>query len=197
MKKIISNPKILSRILVLLLVLSIAVVATFSWYNRSTSSAGESNKFSYTQSGKINGDGGTIETYLGTNNNGKITYSTTSLSASNDVISTQPGALNYFKTVVTDSSDADSLISVYLEDFTYSSSMNGSIHIGLTNPEKTYKEVKGSASGSNYIVESLCLEDNVPISKGGTVEIYWFIEIDEDFSGTGSITLGTLHLVYN
>lgn len=197
MKKIISNPKILSRILVLLLVLSIAVVATFSWYNRTASNAGEGNKFSYTQSGKINGDGGSIATYVGTNDNGKITYSTTPLSTSNDVISTEPGAVNYFKTVVTDNSNADSLISVYLENFTYSSSMNSSIHIGLTNPEKTYKEFDATLTGGSYVIKSLCLEDNVPIAKGGTVEIYWFIKVDENFSGTGSITLGNLHLVYN
>ena len=198
MKKHINNPKLISHILILALALSIAVVATFSWYNRSTSSAGEGNSFKYTQSGNINGKGGTVTTYAGTSDNGKITYSTESLTSGSDALSTEPGALNYFKTVITDeSSSGDSLVSLYLRDFTYSSSMGESIHIGLIQPEKTYKQYTATVSGDNCVIDSICLEDNIFIQKGGTVEVYWFVEVDGSYDGTGSIELGNLHLVYN
>ena len=104
MKKRISNPKLISHILILALALSIAVVATFSWYNRSEATAGEGNSFKYTQSGNINGKGGTVTTYAGTSDNGKITYSAESLTSGSGALSTQPGALNYFKNVITDES---------------------------------------------------------------------------------------------
>lgn len=198
MKKRISNPKLISHILLLALVMSIAVVATFSWYNRSvTPSAGEGKKFTYTQSGNVNGAGGTVTTYAGTSDNGVITYSTEAVSTTG-AVTTEPGKLSYFKTVITDeSSEGDSLVSVYLENFTYSSSMGNAIHIGLTEPEKTYKPISATTSGGNCVVESICLEDNIFVEKGGTVEIYWFVQIDGSYSGNGTIDLGNLHLVYN
>lgn len=195
MKKGKSNLKVISHILVLALVLVIAVVATFSWYNR-TQSAGETGYLlEYTQSGNVNGTGGTIQTFAGTDNNGMITYADTEVSGT---ISTEPGAVSYFKTVITDESNSgDSMVSLYLEDFTYSSKMGSAIHIGIIQPEKTYKKFTGTLSGSNYIVDKICLEDNVPVANNGTVEVYWFVEIDATYSGTGSVDLGTLHLVYN
>lgn len=198
MKKHISNPKLISHILILLLALSIAVVATFSWYNRSTSTAGDGNRFTYTQSGNINGKGGSVATYAGTSDNGKVTYSTELLTSTAGTLSTEPGALNYFKTVITDeSTSGDSLVSLYLKDFTYSSTMGESIHIGLIQPEKTYKQYTATTSGSNCVIDSICLEDNIFIENGGTVEVYWFVEIDAEYDGTGSMELGNLHLVYN
>lgn len=200
MKKHINNPKLISHILILALALSIAVVATFSWYNRSTSSAGEGNSFKYTQSGNINGEGGTVTTYAGTSDNGKITYSTEPLTLSSGALSAEPGSLNYFKTVIEDKSTVgagDSLVSLYLENFTYSSSMEESIHIGIIQPEKTYKQYTATVSGDNCVIDSICLEDNIFIENNGTVEVYWFVEVDGSYDGTGSIDLGNLHLVYN
>ena len=200
-----SNSKLFSHILIFALVLLIAVGATFSWYNRpEPSSAGSGNLLTYNQTGNINGEGGSIQTYAGTNDNGKITYSTEELSVSADSISTEPGALNYFKTVITNgASSGDSMVSVYLENFRYSSSLGDSVHIGIIQPEKTYKKYSAVLSGSEYKADSICLEDNIPL-KGynaeagtGTVEIYWFVEVDKNVTESGSIQLGTMHLVYN
>lgn len=194
-----SNAKLFSHILILSLVLLIAVGATFSWYNRSvTPSAGSGDLLTYNQTGNINGEGGTIKTYAGTSDNGKITYSSDELSTASGTVSTEPGALNYFKTVITNGeTSGDSMVSVYLENFSYSSSLGDSVHIGIIQPEKTYKQFDAKLSGSVYKVSSVCLEDNIPLKKGGTTEIYWFIEIDSDVNDAGSITLDTMHLVYN
>lgn len=184
----------ISHILILALVLVIAVGATFSWYSRTGSSAGVGRLFEYTQSGNVNGKGGTLATYVGTNNNGVITYSTEELTKTGASVTTEPGSLNYFKTVITDEgSEGDSMVSVYLEDFTFSSGMGNSIRIGLTQPEKTYKQF----SSTSTTIDSVCLEDNIFIKEGGTVEIYWFIEIDSSYTGNGTINLGTIHLVYS
>ncbi|MEE1318160.1 MAG: hypothetical protein UHD05_01485 [Ruminococcus sp.] len=198
------NAKLFSHILILALVLIIAVGATFSWYNRTvTSSAGSGDLLTYEQTGNINGEGGTIKTYAGTSDNGKITYSSEELSTASDTISTEPNAVNYFKTVITNVGDndealEDSIVSVYLEDFSYSSSLGkSSVHIGIIQPEKTYKEYNATLSGSDYMVDNICLEDNIPLAKGGTTEIYWFVEIDKNVATSGDVKLGTMHLVYN
>lgn len=194
-----SNAKLFSHILILALVLLIAVGATFSWYNRTvTSSAGSGDLLTYNQTGNVSGEGGTIKTYAGTSDNGKITYSTEELSTASGTVSTEPGALNYFKTVITNGeTSGDSMVSVYLENFSYSSSLGDSVHIGIIQPEKTYKQFDATLSGSNYNISSVCLEDNIPLKKGGSTEVYWFVEIDSDVTTSGSIQLDTMHLVYN
>lgn len=196
MKKSRSNLRVVSHIAVLALVLVIAVVATFSWYNRSASSFESGSTLKYTQTGNVSGKSGDIQTYVGVDDNGIITYETALTDGMS--VTTEPGAVNYFKTVITDSSNTgDSMISLYLEDFACSTSMGNAIHIGLVEPEKTYKAFTGTANGSNYVIDQLCLIDNVFIKNNGTVEVFWFIEIDKNYTGTGSINLGTLHLVYN
>lgn len=193
MKKSRSNFRVISHIAVLALVLVIAVVATFSWYNRSTATQ-EGNLLQYSQSGNISGNGGSLRTFVGTNDNGVITYETENSGS----ISTEPGAVNYFKTVITDESNTgDSVISLYLEDMSFSNMNSSTVKIGIIQPEKTYKKFTGTLSGSNYIVDRICLIDNVYVQNQSTTEVYWFVEINKSYSGTGSINLGTLHLVYN
>lgn len=197
MKKATGNARFVSHILILLLCVIIGVVATFSWYSRSTQeSLGTAGLLTYTQSGNISGNGCTVETFAGTIVDGDVSYSTEPLSTE---ITSEPGALNYFKTVLTDVSNApQSYVSVYLENFTYSQSLGeNSVHIGITQPEKTYKQFNATASGSDYTIGSLCLEDNIIITSGNTIEIYWFVEIDGNAVTNGSISPGTLHIVYN
>lgn len=197
MKKAHGNARFVSHILILLLCVIIGVVATFSWYNRSTTqSLGTAGQLTYTQSGNISGNGCTVKTYAGTLVDGDISYSTEELSSA---ITSEPGALSYFKTVLTDASNSPkSYVSVYLENFTYSQSLGAnSVHIGITQPEKTYKQFNATANGSNYVIDSLCLEDNIIIDAGSTIEIYWFVEIDGNAVVNGSISPGTLHVVYN
>lgn len=199
MKKGTANARMFSHILILLLCVIIAVVATFSWYSRSTTqSLGTAGELTYSQSGNITGNGCIAQTFAGTYSEGDISYSSTPV-ADTDSITSEPGACNYFKTVITDqnSNAPKSVLSVYLENFTYSSSMGSTIHIGLLQPEKTYKQFTSTTSGSNKVIESLCLEDNIVITSGGTVTVYWFVQIDSSYTGSGSIGLGNLHIVYN
>ena len=197
MKKSRSNLKVLSHIAVLALVLVIAVVATFSWYNRSTVTE-TGYLLKYSQSGNVNGSGGEIHTYAGTNNDGVVTYSTTEVSETSGGISTEPGSVNYFKTVITDESNTgESMVSLYLEGLSYTKSLGNSVKVGIIQPEKTYKKYTSTLSGNNYNASRICLIDNVYVENNGTVEVYWFIEINKNLTTTGSINLGTLHLVYN
>ncbi len=200
MKKSKGSFKLFSHILILVLCVLIAVVATFSWYGRSTASAGMGNELRYTQTGKISGKGGEPQTFIGTdeNNDGIIEY--TPISDLNSALSiTEPGAVHYFRTVITDSSTStgDSMLSVYLENFSYSQAMGSAVKIGLTQPEKTYKSFTTTPSGGKYTIGSLELEDNIKLEQGGTVTIDWFIEVASSYAGNGSITLGTMHIVYN
>lgn len=204
MKKQGKNLKLFSHILILSLVVIIAVAATFSWYNRSVPSGGEGNLLKYSQSGKVNGNGCSIKTYAGTNDKGKVTYSDTELTASSEALTTAPGAINYFKTVikseVTGSDAAEGTVSVYLENFSYDKTLgNGNVKIGIIQPEKTYKSftTTSSSSGDSYIASNICLEDNLMITSGNTIEIYWFVQVGSSTVNEGNITLGTMHLVYN
>lgn len=190
-----SNLRVISHIAVLMLVLVIAVVSTFSWYNRSTASQ-EGKLLKYSQSGNISGKGGTIQTFVGTNNNGVISYDTDISTMAS--VSTEPGAVNYFKTVITDETNSgDAVVSLYIENMKFSSMGNSTVKIGISQPEKTYKSYSGSYSGGKYNVDRICLIDNLYVKNQTVTEVYWFVEINKSFSGNGSIELGSLHLVYN
>ena len=198
MKKSEQKSKMISHILIMAMTLIMAVAATFSWLPRNpAASLGKGNMLNYTQSGEINGSGGVVHTYAGTNDNGVITYSATELSS--DSVTAAPGKVNYFKTVIQDNTTNGnkSVVSVYLENLKFSTDMGNAFHIGLTEPEKTYKSFKTTAQGEYNVISSLCLEDNIIIQKGADWEIYWFISVDGNYSGNGTIVLDTMHLVYN
>ncbi len=193
MKKEIHNSKIISHIVVLAMVVMLAVTATFSWYNRvPNEDFPTGGLLKYERSGNINGSGGTIATYVGTETNGKITYADTKVTGT---ISTEPGAINYFKTVITDNSTGDSLISLYLENF--KTTLSSDVKVGMLKPEKTYIPLTNKGISSGYFTfNKICLIDNVPIKKDTTTEVCWFVEISTTNTTSGSIDLGTLHLVY-
>lgn len=198
MKKSEQKSKMISHILIMAMTLIMAVAATFSWLPRNpAASLGTGNMLNYTQSGEINGSGGEVHTYAGTNDNGVITYSATELSS--DSVTAAPGKVNYFKTVIQDNTTNGnkSVVSVYLENLKFSTDMGNAFHIGLTEPEKTYKSFKTTAQGEYNVIVSLCLEDNIIIQNGDAWEIYWFISVDGNYSGNGTIVLDTMHLVYN
>lgn len=198
MKKSEKKSKMISHILIMAMTLIMAVAATFSWLPRNpAASLGKGNMLNYTQSGEINGSGGVVHTYAGTNDNGVITYSATELSS--DSVTAAPGKVNYFKTVIQDNTTNGnkSVVSVYLENLKFSTDMGNAFHIGLTEPEKTYKSFKTTAQGEYNVISSLCLEDNIIIQNGDDWEIYWFISVDGNYSGNGTIVLDTMHLVYN
>lgn len=198
MKKSEKKSKMISHILIMAMTLIMAVAATFSWLPRNpAASLGTGNMLKYTQSGEINGSGGEVHTYAGTNDNGVITYSDTELSS--DSVTAAPGKVNYFKTVIQDNTTNGnkSVVSVYLENLKFSTDMGDAFHIGLTEPEKTYKSFKTTAQGEYNVIVSLCLEDNIIIQNGDDWEIYWFISVDGNYSGNGTIVLDTMHLVYN
>lgn len=198
MKKSEQKSKMISHILIMAMTLIMAVAATFSWLPRNpAASLGKGNMLNYTQSGEINGSGGVVHTYAGTNDNGVITYSATELSL--DSVTAAPGKVNYFKTVIQDNTTNGnkSVVSVYLENLKFSTDMGNAFHIGLTEPEKTYKSFKTTAQGEYNVISSLCLEDNIIIQNGDDWEIYWFISVDGNYSGNGTIVLDTMHLVYN
>ena len=199
MKKSEQKSKMISHILIMAMTLIMAVAATFSWLPRNpAASLGKGNMLKYTQSGEINGSGGVVHTYAGTNDNGVITYSNTALSK-DDNVTAEPGKVNYFKTVIQDNTTNGnkSVVSVYLENLKFSTDMGNAFHIGLTEPEKTYKSFNATAQGEYNVISSLCLEDNIIIQKGDAWEIYWFISVDGNYSGNGTIVLDTMHLVYN
>lgn len=198
MKKSEQKSKMISHILIMAMTLIMAVAATFSWLPRNpAASLGTGNMLKYTQSGEINGSGGEVHTYAGTNDNGVITYSDTELSS--DSVTAAPGKVNYFKTVIQDNTTNGnkSVVSVYLENLKFSTDMGNAFHIGLTEPEKTYKSFNATAQGEYNVIVSLCLEDNIIIQNGDDWEIYWFISVDGNYSGDGTIVLDTMHLVYN
>lgn len=198
MKKSEQKSKMISHILIMAMTLIMAVAATFSWLPRNpAASLGKGNMLNYTQSGEINGSGGVVHTYAGTNDNGVITYSATELSS--DSVTAAPGKVNYFKTVIQDNTTNGnkSVVSVYLENLKFSTDMGNAFHIGLTEPEKTYKSFKTTAQGEYNVISSLCLEDNIIIQNGDDWEIYWFISVDGNYSGNETIVLDTMHLVYN
>ena len=194
MKKDRSNLRLISYIVMLALVLTMAAGSTFSWYNRTKVAGGESNKLIYSQTGMVNNAASeerTVATYAGTSENGVVSYSETAVSGA---VTAKAGEVTYFKTVITDTANAgDSMVSLYLQSITLSSNMGNEFHIGLVGPEKTYK----SYTCTNNAANKVCVEDNIFLENNGTVEVYWFVKPDTANATDGTITLGAQYLVYN
>lgn len=196
MKKEYKGLKLLTVMLVLALVLVLTVFSVFSWYDRTKRADEDGYKLTYSQTGSVNNTSGvTVVTYAGTVTDGAVEYSDTPLSGSVDV---KAGEAVYFKSVVNNSANSsDTVVSLYLKDLTYISTMGEKIHVGIVGPEKTYKEYSGTVSGSNRVVSPFCLEDNIVVERGGTVEVEWFIKPSTSYTGTGAITPGTIYIAYN
>lgn len=205
MKRQLNITRLISYIAVFALVVIMAVGSTFSWYPRTTNSTDETVKsLNYSVSGKVNSTSvKTIITYAGDNDNGKITYTDEASGA----ITALPGKVNYFKTVIADKDPAtdninnagDSIVSLYLKGLTLKSNMGGTIHVGIVTPEKTYTLYTGSTDAETgyIVVPTICIEDNVVISSGGSTEVEWFIQVDSSYEGSGTIELGGMYVMYN
>lgn len=194
-----SNKKsimIISCILMLAIFLAVSVVTTFSWYDRTKMDDAYAHIIDYSLTAKTAGNGPkTIKTYAGTLEDGVLKFSDTEVSGN---ITTYPGKVNYFKTVITETNNiGDSVISVNYDSISLSSNVGGGCHIGLTSPEKTYKEIKGTTSNDKIVFSDVCIEDEVIVKSEDTVEVYWYFQADnEDYEGTGTLTLGNLYYVY-
>lgn len=188
MKNRISLPKAVTLVALLMFAMTLLVTSTFSWYPRAEVNSEDTYQtLRYVQTGKVTGWGlKTVKTYLGTSENGNVSYSDTELVA-NTNIPVNDEKIYYFKTVITETeNNGVSAISLYLDKIKASGS---SISVGLTSPEKTYEKVS-LTSGS---VSDYCLEDNIIIQTNGTVEIYWFI----NYSGTIALQLGNFYYMHN
>lgn len=202
MKKNRSSYNLISRIAILSLVLLLAVGSTFSWYDRTKRDDETGNTLKYSVAGSVNANVNkvTVDTFLGTKEDGIVSYSKSAIPTSgvNTDIDTNPGELTYFKTVISDKGNAgDFLISLYLSQFSCRSDMGDKVHIGIIGPEKTYNQYTGVSSGLSYIVEPMLIEDNLYLKSNGSIEVYWFIEVDASYSGTGVVNLGVPYVVNN
>ena len=186
--------KLISHLIMLMLVLTMATGSTFSWYNRNQGEGQTGKLLSYAQTGKVNNafsKSRTVQTYAGTNNNGQIVYSDTAVSGT---VNVPAGEVCYFKTVIQDNAGVgDSIVSLYIKSITVSQSISNTIYIGLVGYEKTYEQFRSS----NYVYNNLCIEDNIYLVNNGTVEVCWFIKSGENFNSDGTVTLDTQYLVYN
>lgn len=204
MKKNRSSYNLISRIAILSLVLLLAVGSTFSWYDRTKRDDEEGHVLSYTLSENCKVNTGlkdvSVNTYLGTKENGIVKYSEDPLTTSGvgENVTTVSGEITYFKTVIKDNNNAgDSLVSLYLSQFSCASNMGNSVHVGVVGPEKTYNQYTGSTSGATYTVKPMLIEDNIVLNNNGEIEVYWFIEVDASYSGTGVVNLGVPYVVNN
>ncbi len=196
MKKEYFALRVLAIALTFALVASLAVFSVYSWYDRTKRDDEAGYLLSYTQTGKVNNTTGiSVKTYAGKIENGDVTYDDAELSGAVDVKS---GELNYFKTVITDTSNAGgAVVSLYLKDFTYNNGLGNKINIVIINPEKTYKEYTAVVSGSNYVINNFCLEDNIVVDNNGTVEVYWFVKPATSITATDALNIGTMCIAYN
>lgn len=194
MKKGISYLRLISQITMLVLVLTMAATSTFSWYDRYPTEEKEGKLLSYTQTGKVNNSfstGRTVQTYAGTNDSGKITFSSDPVSGP---VPIKKGEPCYFKTVIRDTVGVgDSIVSLYISQIHVSQNVSNTINIGLVGQEKTYEQY----SGNNYSFDKVCLEDNIYLSNNGTATIVWFIKTDANFDTDETVTLDAQYLVYN
>lgn len=203
MKKNSPNLNLISRIAILLLVLLLSVGTTFSWYDRTKRDDETGYFLSYDVDGKVNSglQSVSVQTYLGTKEDGIVKYSEVPLTTSGvgESVTTTSGEITYFKTVITDSANAgDSLVSLYLSQFSCASAMGSSVHVGIIGPEKTYnKYTTATTSGGTYVIQPMLIEDNILLKNNATVEVYWFLQVDKAYTGDGTVNLGVPYVVNN
>ena len=192
---------LISRIMILVLVLIMSVGTTFSWYDRTQRADDPANLIRYEVTGKVNnGTSATVETFVGTKEDGVVTYSETALPTSgvDSNVTTTSGEITYFKTVITDTSNyGDSLVSLYFTQFSCDLTMGNYFHIGIIGPEKTYNQYTGTSSGTNYVITPMLVEDNILLKNKSVVEVYWFLEVDAAYIGDGTVNLGVPYIVNN
>ncbi len=188
MKNRINLLKVISYAAVLVLVLVLVVGTTFSWYDRTMSPGKTTNLMEYTQKGKVNGSGCTFKTYIGTNTKGIVEYSETEAT---NAITLEKGELTYFKTTIQNGTTGMAVVSLNLKNALVSSSL----HVGITEPEKTYKPFTGIDNSTNATV--VCIEDNIDLANGAPQDVYWFIDVPASYTGTVTINLSDLYITYN
>lgn len=196
MKRKVNKTKIICFILAIAVFLTVSVITAFSWYDRTAMPEADARIIEYNLTAKTAGNGPkTIKTYAGNFEDGVLKYSDTEVS---EDITTYPGKVNYFKTVITETTNAgDSVISVHYDTISISSNVHGGCHIGLTSPEKTYQVINGQTVDNKTVYSDVCIEDEVFVKSNGTTEIYWYIQADDgDYEGTGTLNLGNLYYIY-
>ncbi|MBQ9743306.1 MAG: hypothetical protein IJV88_06535 [Ruminococcus sp.] len=184
MKKEKRTFRLISQIIILVLVVIMGIGTTSSWYNRTQNSSQTGAILSYEQTGKVNGTGCTLQTFLGTNDNGVVDYSDTEQT---EAVTVAAGSTVHFETVVTNSgNNGAASVSLYLK----SSAQSYAAYIGVRELEKTYKPFTGISSGGNYYI---CIEDNIPVENDASSSVYWFIKSDAALT----IDPNNLYVVYN
>lgn len=197
MKTEIGRFRLVGYACIFFLAIIVAVNSTFSWYDRNKADDEFGHILNYSQTGKVTDNTPkTISTYLGADNGGIISYSDTEFTGNITVFPNKP---IYFKTVIKDEGGSgDANVSLYVDGLSCSQNLGADYHIGITSPEKAYKSVKGNAVGELIEIGKICIEDNLTVKSNGTVEIYWFIKVDNtDFSGSGTLTPGSMYITFN
>lgn len=179
--------RLFSIMAILVLVLIIGVVSTFSWYNPTVYSSSDvpnkGNSLRYNIEGKINRISGCdFKTYSGKYIDGVLTYDENmALRGPQNVKITKENEVAYYKTVIKNDENGAAMISLFVNSITCDS---GNAYVGIYSPEKTYV----NSSGTPF-----CIEDNLIVPNGGTIEVCWYVGA----SAGATVTFGDLYIVYN
>lgn len=168
----------ITQIIVFILLTACLVGVTYSWSNRPAVKGGymtEEAPLTLSYSSVINGNDCTAKTYVGTLNpaSGKIEYpeKVTDNTTSVPKESRNAGDVLYFKTIVSNVSDAATNVSLLIDVTTDSG--NKSFKVGVTSPVIKEIEYDSSAEGKWIPVVS-----QYEIKKKlDTTSIEWYIEI--------------------
>ncbi len=182
---------------------------SFSWFEPDTK---EGVGLQFNDSAKLRAENCTFETFSGTLNGkyledgetlntnfGIVTYSDTKLSSGNVTVSattsndtTTPG-IAYYKTVITnENTDKDTVVSLYLKNFTVNTGSSASIGVAVpTNSYRTYT----SAQTDLHIVRNAYISYQIQNeARAGEIVVEWFVKCD---SGSVTFNPGDLYLMYS
>lgn len=200
MKRIISPLCIL--MVIMILIIGIPSVS-YSWFEPDTK---EGVGLQFSEEAQLRAQNCSFKTYSGTMNNtsgtqgyGLVQYNDTEISSGNVTVSastsgetTTPG-IAYYKTVIKNNNDnKDTVVSLYLKNFTVSS--GGSASLAVAVPTNSYRTFKSSQTDI-HIVRNAHISYLVQNeARTGELVVEWFVRCD-----AGSVTFdpSQVYLMYS
>ncbi len=204
--------KFLFPICIIMAILIIIVGVTtisFSWFEPDVK---EGVGLQFSDEAKLRAENCTFKTFSGTMNNkylsdgetinpnyGIVTYSDQELASGNVTVSattsnetTTPG-FAYYKTVITNNNtDKDTVVSLYLKNFTVNS--NSSASVGVAVPTNSFRTFTSTQSDLHIVRNAYVSYQVQNEARTGEIVVEWFVKCD---SGSVTFNPGDLYLMYS
>lgn len=185
---------ILIALLAMLILMVNIIMMSYSWFSPNVR---KGTGMSYSADIQVRSESCTLVSHLGTSTNGLITYDNATY---NTTYTVGANSIKYFKTIISNSSDYSSNVSLFISALptsvdggtVSSSSTFTSFGLGVAYPSNSYRTYT-TLQEDLYIVRNAYIEGKSD-GANGEISIEWFIKTG---SSTVTVDLSKLYIMYN